>query len=58
MDDEHPDDADASLTGRLDVSVDLSVVVKTPELPTEIALAVTLVAIEVQIRLVSLLVFV
>jgi hypothetical protein len=58
MDDEHPDDADASLTGRLDVSVALSVVVKTPELPTEIALAVTLVAIEVQIRLVSLLVFV
>jgi len=58
MDDEHPDDADASLTGRLDVSVALSVAVKTPELPTEIALAVTLVAIEVQIRLVSLLVFV
>jgi len=55
MEDEQTDDTDASLTGRLDASIAVSVVVKIPKLPTEVALA--LVAIEVQIRLVSLLVF-
>lgn len=55
MDDEQADRPDASSTGRLDASVAVSIAVKTPQLPTEIALV--LVAVEVQIRLVALPVF-